>query len=375
MAIRIQLRKDAASVWDSADSVLKAGEFGFAWDSADSASFGRLKIGDGSTSWTNLPYFYSAGDSAGNYASAGGAAAWYGDRGLNLGGRSSGNSVDNIDYFDITTPGNASDFGDLTVARRFPAAFSDATYGLEGGGVGYLASIDYVTIATPGNASDFGDLTLGRYGPSGCSDATTGIVGGGFGPSASPWYLNTIDYVTIASPGNATDFGDLPGGKRYAGSSSNSTYGLFGGGYDTNDVNGYTNIIDYVTIASPGNATDFGDLTVKRQRLANGTVSDETYGLFSAGTDNGSIYYNIIDYVTIASPGNATDFGDLINSLEWSSSTGNGSRGVNMGGLPSNGVYSNVIQYYTIASPGNATDFGDLTISADAASGTSGSPS
>ena len=73
MAIRIQLRKDHPSVWDSADPTLAAGEFGFAWDSADSASFGRLKIGDGSTSWTNLPYFYSAGDSAGNYASAGGA--------------------------------------------------------------------------------------------------------------------------------------------------------------------------------------------------------------------------------------------------------------------------------------------------------------
>ena len=37
--------------------------------------------------------------------------------------------------------------------------------------------------------------------------------------------------------------------------------GLFGGGYPT------SNVIDYVTIASTGNATDFGDLTVGRNRL------------------------------------------------------------------------------------------------------------
>ena len=37
-------------------------------------------------------------------------------------------------------------------------------------------------------------------------------------------------------------------------------YGVFGSGY----APGAVNTIDYITIATPGNATDFGDLTVSR---------------------------------------------------------------------------------------------------------------
>lgn len=40
--------------------------------------------------------------------------------------------------------------------------------------------------------------------------------------------------------------------------------GLFGGGYTSSSVN----VIDYVTIASAGNASDFGDLTGEKHSLA-----------------------------------------------------------------------------------------------------------
>jgi len=40
--------------------------------------------------------------------------------------------------------------------------------------------------------------------------------------------------------------------------------GLFGGGY----TGVYYNVMDYVTIDTTGNATDFGDLTVERSALA-----------------------------------------------------------------------------------------------------------
>ena len=42
--------------------------------------------------------------------------------------------------------------------------------------------------------------------------------------------LNTIDYITTASTGNATDFGDLNTAVQGAGGTSNSTRGLFAGG-------------------------------------------------------------------------------------------------------------------------------------------------
>ena len=130
---------------------------------------------------------------------------WYGSRGLFGGGRDVSSVRTNvIDYVTISTPSNAVDFGDLTVARNNLASCSDGTYGLFGGGYNSNV-IDYVTIATTGNAIDFGDLTVGRYDLASCSDGTYGLFGGG----RNSGFSNVIDYVTIATPGNATDFGDL----------------------------------------------------------------------------------------------------------------------------------------------------------------------
>jgi hypothetical protein len=65
--------------------------------------------------------------------------------------------------------------------------------------------IDFVTISSTGNASDFGDLTVARGGMGGLSSSTRGLT---CRWSADP-STNTIDYITIASTGNAVDFGDL----------------------------------------------------------------------------------------------------------------------------------------------------------------------
>jgi len=68
--------------------------------------------------------------------------------------------------------------------------------------------------------------------------------------------LNTIDYVTIASTGNATDFGDTSTNRRGMSGANNNLRGVFAGGYG----GGTLNEIVYVTIASTGNTSDFGDL-------------------------------------------------------------------------------------------------------------------
>ena len=69
------------------------------------------------------------------------------------------------------------------------------------------------------------------------------------------------------------------------------------------------NIIDYVTIASTGNATDFGDLTVARNKLC--CASSSIIAVFAAGENTSGSSVNTIDQITIASTGNATDWGDL----------------------------------------------------------------
>lgn len=50
MAIKIQLRRDSSSNWQSENTVLSSGEP--ALDTTNQ----RLKIGDGTTSWSSLPY-------------------------------------------------------------------------------------------------------------------------------------------------------------------------------------------------------------------------------------------------------------------------------------------------------------------------------
>ena len=88
---------------------------------------------------------------------------------------------------------------------------------------------------------------------------------------------------------------------------SSGVRGVFGGGYKSPAV---VNIIEYVTIASTGDVTDFGNLTVARQNLA--PASNSTRGLIAGGTTGSDV--NTIDYVTIASAGDAADFGDLTAS-------------------------------------------------------------
>ena len=69
-------------------------------------------------------------------------------------------------------------------------------------------TIDFITIATLGNALDFGDATQLVQDNPGTSSPTRGVFMGGTTPS-SPNRTNTIEYITIAQTGNALDFGDL----------------------------------------------------------------------------------------------------------------------------------------------------------------------
>ena len=94
----------------------------------------------------------------------------------------------------------------------------------------YTNVISYVDISSTGNATDFGDLTITLQGLGSCSSVSRGIFGGGTGGSPAA-DRNVINYVTIATTGNASSFGELSA--RYADvkACSSSTRGVFGGGY------------------------------------------------------------------------------------------------------------------------------------------------
>ena len=220
-------------------------------------------------------------------------------------------AINTIEYFSISNSNNAQDFGDLSAIDKDNATVSDGTYGVHSFGYGntasYSGSIEYITMDTTGNASDFGDRTIQSSLQSSVNNATRGCFAAGYDGSTQ----NTIDYITMATPGNATDFGDLTvvgyGFDAGAGSGSGDR-GLFGSMLSRNGV------IDYITISTTGNATDFGDLFVglsldSYQQRYGGATSNATRAVFSASADS-----NVMQYVTMSTTGNAVDFGDQVSS-------------------------------------------------------------
>jgi len=128
------------------------------------------------------------------------------------------------------------------------------------------SAIDYFTVATPSNASDFGDITEGVRNTASCSDTTRAVRAGGYNNTNS-YNINTIDYFTMATPSNASDFGDLSiGGYGGMRGSSDAIKGIFNGGRSNTVTD--DNQISYVTIQTTSNSSDFGDLTSNRDRPA-----------------------------------------------------------------------------------------------------------
>ena len=275
--------------------------------------------------------------------------------------------INTIQYFNIQSQGNAQDFGDLSAGRYETECASSSTRGVWGGG--YIESpnvkvdtIEYVTIATTSNTTDFGNLTVARGHLAGVCNSTRGVFANGTtNPSPHP-VVNTIDYITIATAGNATDFGDTTtASKPMGGGRSSTTRGVFTLGNAPSAVN----TMEYVTIASTGNSADFGDAIVSGWGRGAGNVSSGTRGILGGG--NPAV--NTIEYITIASLGNGTDFGDLVVGRRAAYSAGSTIRGVFGGGKTPTQL--NSIEYITIATTGNAQDFGDLINSKSFASGLS----
>ena len=291
-----------------------------------------------------------------------------GARGLIMGGETPGpTNVNTISYINITSTGNAQDFGDLTQARRglHNSAVASFTRGIIAGGFVTVSPtltvsnvIDYVTISSTGDATDFGDRTTTGYYWAAVSNSTRGVWGGGYEPSY-PTVVNTLEYITIASTGNSVEFGDLTRTVRGFGSANSPTRGVFAGGNP-----GPQNTIDFITISTLGNAQDFGDLPTATD-FTSGTCN-ATRGVFAGGRAPGST--NAINYITISSTGNAVKFGDLTQATFYSSSMSSPTRGVYAQAGPS---YQNTMEYITILTQGNAVDFGDMTETSSSGSGCS----
>ena len=230
----------------------------------------------------------------------------------------------NIYYITFASTGDAIDSNaDLTSGRAYTNALSNSTRGVIFGGGG-LNTIEYVTIATLGDAQEFGDMSISGGTVKGCASPVRGLVMGG--PSGS---YNNIEYITISTTGNAQDYGDLSSTRSQGGCVSNATRGVYMGGITAPAPAVGTNIMEFVTIASLGNAQDFGDLSRLDSRDG-GAACSSTRGVFGGGDPNAPSYpkTNVIDYITIATTGNSSDFGDLTDARNHVNACSNGHGGL-----------------------------------------------
>ena len=281
-------------------------------------------------------------------------------RGIIGGGAAPGTQTWNgIESFQIHTLGSAQYFGDLTAGRRCPSSAANSIRGIFHGGKRTPASdsdrIDYITMASAGNATDFNSDAGVYMGGTGASSSTRACFAGGYAPSLPD---TDIDYVEIMTTGTTFDFADLFTGSYLQGSVMNPTRALFAGGTPGSSPYAMSEI-QQITFANKANAIDFGNLTTNRSYAAG--VCSSTRGVFNSGAA-GNTLLSATDYVTIASAGNAQEFGEaLYDYKQQSNGSSTQTRGVWSGGYKAPAML-NSQSYITIATAGNAVDFGDLGV-------------
>jgi len=269
-------------------------------------------------------------------------------------GGNNGSSNDIIDKWSFVSDANATDVGDLTVARHFPAGQCSATHGYTSGGRTSpdLNVIDKFSYASDGDATDSGDLTVPRGYAPGQSSTTHGyLAGGNNGP-----VTNVIDRFSTSTGGNATDVGDLTSARGQMSSQSSETHGYVVGGQPAN------NVIERFSFAASANGADVGDCTANKTHTAG--QSSITHGYFSGNHPHS----NVIERFTFAASANSSDVGDMTvarNNPAGSSST---THGYTAGGH--DGGHTNVIDKFAFSASANATDVGDLSVARGILAGT-----
>ena len=297
-----------------------------------------------------------------------------GHRGLIMGGSS---YTDTIEYITIPTAGDGIDFGNLDTGTMITSGCSSNTRGLCMGGrpPGGVQTnrIEYVTIQSTGNGTNFGDLVkTNDYGSIGnLGNATRGMVQGGVNPTHSDADMGVdMNYVTIASQGDAVKFGECSV-THYASAAtfSSPTRGIISGG-----GNPSATITEYITISTTGDARTFGDLTVGHQGGAG--ASSSVVGLVGGGyggVSPGSVDHYNVQKFTIATTGNSIEWGDLTDSRRWICPLSDSIRAVWCGGYAPSSV--DTMDYNVFATGGLSVDFGNMTVSPASRGGQAGASS
>ena len=308
--------------------------------------------------WNQFPIYVAAGGGGGGF------------QGSTSGYTSGGVGTNVIDKFPFASNANATDVGDLTQVRGVSAGQSSTTSGYTSGGEAPPSTdprwsnvIEKFPFASNANATDVGDLTVARSLSAGQSSTASGYTSSGLAVVAgSPAFYNIIDKFPFSSDANATDVGDLSQGRRASSGQTSDASGYTSGGFVPGV--GEVNTIDKFPFASNANATDVGDITQSRHSCTG--QSSTASGYISGGFIDPVGMTNVIDKFPFATNANATDVGDLTGGRYVAAGQSSTASGYTSGGAqyPSPFFppqYQNIIDKFPFASNANATDVGDLT--------------
>ena len=276
-----------------------------------------------------------------------------GARGFAAGGTPSSSNM--ITAVNLASSGRNFDFANLTNSTRVGGCGSSNTRAIAGGGLDPSSRTNVIniwTMAQQADATDFGDLVDTVRSTAGVSNSIRVTFAGGLD---DPSLHNDIQTVLFASQGGTIDFGALTSARSHTSGIANSVRAVIGGGEEPSKVNK----MDFFNLATGQDAQDFGDLSSTRSSIT--PTGDTTRGVFMGGEPG---FTNIIEYVTFSTTGNAVNFGDLSSRAKRSGgSSSNCVRGFYFGGSndsPSSNTTYNDCDAIIIQEQSNSIDFGDL---------------
>ena len=294
--------------------------------------------------------------------------AWAGGRHI-MGGNSVTVSKREIDYKSSTSDSNSADWGDLVYGGFSPRGTGtgvDSTKGLVGSRYGISTNIDdydVLTNSSLGTIAKGGDLVPDSVSGYGMSNGTLMFFAGG---STSGGYTEDMDYITIASLGGSQDAGNIDTPLRKGGSCSGDTRGGRFGGSTGLSGDGYANYTivtaDYITFHTTNDAYEFG--TLSNKEFVSSSCASTTRWVHKTSNDytaaTGHILYERMDYWAADTGGTAGNFGNIVDVSRGTSAMADGTRGEWWGGEDESDNVIDQIAYITIATTNDATDVGNL---------------
>ena len=228
-------------------------------------------------------------------------------------------------FVTIASQGSSASFATMPNDYNQCASCSDGIRGFRVGGADAgvtYNSIYQIIFQTTGQVIDWGDLSVNRLAFHGNMSPTRAVFHGGSSPGSTNG-VASMEFITMATQGNGSDFGDLIEAGKYRMTGCNSVRGLIAGGSISGSA---ARAIEYVTLSTLGNAVSFGNLGGNANAGSNGACSSPTRALFVSIANN-----NTTNHVQIMHEGEAIQFGDLGFGRNYTGTTSNGHGGLGVG--------------------------------------------